>query len=203
MIRAYDEYYLDMARDKLGCMFELAVYIEHMDVDTFAERFLQSSLSKAIEKGDPVYLAGKSADELLALILHKEPEEHEMNMYASPEYWLGYQLAYIQWYLNKPFSEIIKAYKASQLLADYFPYHEMDETKIIELIKSHLNNECPLKTWRKKRNLSQSELSRISGVPLRTIKAYEQKKLDITKAQADTLYILSRTLDCSMEELIG
>lgn len=54
----------------------------------------------------------------------------------------------------------------------------------------------------KKRNLTQSELAEISGVSLRAIKAYEQGKLDISKAQGETLYKLSKTLDCAIEDLI-
>ena len=202
MIHAYDEYYLDMAQRKLGSMFEIAVYQEKLTVDGFAERFVQSPISKAIAEADPVYLAGKSANELLGLVLGKQVDETEQNMLASPEYWVGWVLAYSQWYLNKSFADIIKAYPCSKLLLNYFPYHEMDETATVELIQKNLPQGCPLKTWRKKRQLSQVELAKISRVPARTIKAYEQGKLDISKAQADTLYKLARTLDCTIEDLI-
>lgn len=202
MIHAYDEYYLDMSQRKLASMFELAVYQEKLTVDEFGEKFIQSSISKAFEEGDPVYLAGKSANELLGLVLGKQIEETEQNMLASPEYWVGWVLAYTQWYTCKTFAEIIKAYPCSKLLLNYFPYHEMDETETVELIKKQLSTESPLKSWRKKRKLSQSELAGISGVSLRAIKAYEQGKLDISKAQGETLYKLAKTLDCSIEDLI-
>lgn len=202
MIHAYDEYYLDMAQRKLASMFELAVYQEKLTVDEFGERFIQSSISKAFEKGDPVYLAGKSANELLGLVLDKQIEETEQNMLASPEYWVGWVLAYTQWYTCKTFAEIIKAYPCSKLLLNYFPYHEMDETETVALIQKQLSIESPLKSWRKKRKLSQTELAGISGVSLRAIKAYEQGKLDISKAQGETLYKLAKTLDCSIEYLI-
>lgn len=202
MIHAYDEYYLDMAQRKLASMFELAVYQEKLTVDEFGERFIKSSISKAFEEGDPVYLAGKSANELLELVLDKQIEETEQNMLASPEYWVGWVLAYTQWYTCKTFGEIIKAYPCSKLLLNYFPYHEMDETETVALIQKQLSTESPLKLWRKKRKLSQTELAGISGVSLRAIKAYEQGKLDIAKAQGETLYKLAKTLDCSIEDLI-
>ena len=202
MIHAYDEYYLSMGQQKLGSIVEIAVYQEKIAIDEIMDKFISSPISKAFESGDPVYLAGKSANELLGLVLEKEAKESEQNMFASPEYWVGWILAYTQWYLNKPFSEIIKAYPASKLLMNYFPYHEMDEKATVALIEKHLSQDVSLKIWRKKRRLSQSELAKISEVPLRTIKAYEQRKLDISKAQGDTLYKLARTLDCTMEELI-
>ena len=94
MIHAYDEYYLDMSQRKLASMFELAVYQEKLTVDEFGERFILSYISMAFEEGDPVYLAGKSANELLGLVLGKQIEETEQNMLASPEYWVGWVLAY-------------------------------------------------------------------------------------------------------------
>lgn len=202
MIHAYDEYYLDITQRKLGSMFEIAVYQEKLTVDEFAERFIKSYTSKAIEEGNPIYIAGKSANELLGLVLGEQVTESEQNMLASPEYWVGWILAYTQWYLNKSFADIIKAYPCSKLLLNYFPYHEMDESATVELIQKSMPHECTLKTWRKKWQLSQTELASISGVPVRTIKAYEQEKLDISKAQADTLYKLARTLNCTIENLI-
>lgn len=202
MIHAYNEYYLYMAQCKLASMFELAVYQENLTVDDFGEKFINSPLSKAFEEANPIYLAGKSANELLGLVLNKQIEETEQNMIASPEYWVGWVLAYTQWYTCKTFNEIISAYPCSKLLLNYFPYHEMDVTEIVKLIQSRLSTESSLKQLRKKRKLSQSELSKISGVSLRAIKAYEQGKLDISKAQGETLYKLAKTLDCSMEYLI-
>ncbi len=191
-----------MAQCKLASMFELAVYQENLTVDDFGEKFINSPLSKAFEEANPIYLAGKSANELLGLVLNKQIEETEQNMIASPEYWIGWVLAYTQWYTCKTFNEIISAYPCSKLLLNYFPYHEMDMTEIVKLIQSQLSTESSLKQVRKKRKLSQSELSKISGVSLRAIKAYEQGKLDIAKAQGETLYKLAKTLDCSMEDLI-
>lgn len=202
MIHAYNEYYLNMSQVKLALMFELAVYQEKMSIDEFAEKLIKSPICKAIENGDPIYIAGKSANELLGLVLNKSIEETEQNMIASPEYWVGYVLAYVQWYTCKSFAEIITSYPCSKLLLNYFPYHEMDIMDTVRLIQKHFSNQSSLKLWRTKRQLTQNELAKISEVSLRTIKAYEQGKLDISKAQGETLYKLSTTLDCSIEDLI-
>lgn len=202
MIHAYNEYYLDMTQTKLASMFELAVYQEKMSIDEFCEKLINSPICNAIENGNPIYIAGKSANELLGLILNKQIEETEQNMYASPEYWVGFVLAFTQWYTCKSFAEITKAYPCSKLILDYFPYHEMDIMDTVLLIQKYLSNKSSLKLWRKKRKLTQAELAGISGVSLRTIKAYEQTKLDISKAQGETLYKLAKVLDCSIEDLI-
>lgn len=202
MIHAYDEYYLSQTQHKLGVIFELAVNFEKMDIDEFAQIFLKSKVCKAFEKADPIYISGKSANELLGIILNKQPLEVEQGMSCPPEHWVGYVLAYAQWHFNKSFKEIIDAFPCSQLMMSYFPYHEMDITQTMELIKKKLPMTNSLKELRLKRGLSQTELAKISGVPLRSIKAYEQEATKIQKAQAETLYLLARALDCRIEELL-
>lgn len=202
MIHAYDEYYLNQTQHKLGVIFELAVNFEKLNIDDFANKFVESKISKAFEKADPIYVSGKSANELLGLILGKAPIEVEQGMSCPPEHWVGYVLAYAQWYFNISFKELIDKFPCSQLVMSYFPYHEMDITKTMELIEKKLQKINALKEMRLKRGLSQSELSKISKIPLRSIKAYEQGTSDLSKAQAETLYILARTLDCTIENLL-
>ena len=182
MIHAYNEQFLDIIQRKVSAMFELAVLEEHIEIDAFALKFLSSPVCRALETADPVYALGKSANELLALILDKEPLNIETSSYASPEYWVGWVLAYAQWYFNK--------------------YHEMDIMHSMDLIAQYLKPICPLKAIRNQRKLSQTQLANLSNVPLRTIKAYEQGTVDIAKAQAETLYSLAQTLHCTIEELI-
>ena len=201
MIHAYNEYYLELTQRKLGSMFEIAYFNQKLSVDEFAEKFIESKVCGAFEEADPIYVAGKSANELLGIVLSKEIE-YEQNMYASPEYWLGFALAYVQWHFNKPFKELIEKFPCSELLLCYFPYHEMDISHLIDMYKERFFFQTPLYTYRKKRELSQSELSKISEVSLRSIKAYEQEKLDISKASYETLYKLSKALSCSVENLV-
>lgn len=59
-----------------------------------------------------------------------------------------------------------------------------------------------LKEYRENNNLSQSKLSELSGVNLRTIQSYEGGLKDINKAQALTLYKLAKVLNCTIEELL-
>nr|DAE12293.1 MAG TPA: Helix-turn-helix XRE-family like protein [Myoviridae sp. ctQYc56] len=59
-----------------------------------------------------------------------------------------------------------------------------------------------LKEIRTQQGLSQSLLSKASGVSLRMLQKYEQGDRDIKKAQAETVYKLAKALNCKMEELI-
>lgn len=59
-----------------------------------------------------------------------------------------------------------------------------------------------LKEIRKSKNMTQSKLSEISGVNLRTLQDYEQGHKDINKAEAMTVYKLSVALNCGIWELL-
>ena len=52
------------------------------------------------------------------------------------------------------------------------------------------------------RGLSQSALSKMANVELRSIQMYEQRHNNINKAQAETLHKLSKVLGCNIEDLL-
>ena len=60
-----------------------------------------------------------------------------------------------------------------------------------------------LKFMREDRGMSQSELAKKSGVPLRAIQAYEQGYKDINKAQVVTVLQLAEALECDVYEIIN
>ena len=49
---------------------------------------------------------------------------------------------------------------------------------------------------------AQAKLAKLSGVTLRSIQMYEQRRKDINKACAETLYSISKVLGCTIEDLI-
>lgn len=202
MIHAYREQYAEIIQHKTAEMFELAVLNEKLDIDAFAESFANSIVANAFETMDPIYILGRSSNELIASILNKTPVDIYTAAYASPEYWVGWVLGYAQTTLKKSFKTLIKVFPCNELLEHYFPYHEMDINQILDVFKERLAKYSPLKERREAIGLSQSDLSLLADVPVRTIRAYEQNKLDIKKAQADTVVELARALSCSVDYLI-
>ena len=77
------------------------------------------------------------------------------------------------------------------------------DAKNEEVIKELFPNTSALKTLRKKRKLTQEQLAILSGVNIRTIRSYEQGTSELAKAQGETLLMLSKALNCSMEELLN
>ena len=202
MIHAYNEIYLNNVMKNLAALFDLAINAEGFDKNEFAKKFAQSHIASGIENGVPDILAGKSATELLIEITGRDSEYTNIPTDRTPEYWAGWVLAYAQWYLNKSFSDILSVMPFSRLLNMYYPYHESDEMKTIEVIQGLFPNTPALKTLRQKRKLTQEHLAILSGVNIRTIRSYEQGTNELAKAQGETLLMLAKALNCSVEDLI-
>lgn len=81
----------------------------------------------------------------------------------------------------------------------------MDISQFINTMEKFYNEatlETNLKRIRENRGISQSELSELAGVNLRSIQMYEQRVNNIDKAQGHTLYKISRVLGCNIEDLL-
>ncbi len=202
MVHAYDKIYLPVEQRKLGGMFQMAVMEEHMDIDEFMEKFISCGMARAFEIANPIYVLGKSVYELMEIVLQRKPAGGERPHVATPAYWVGWVLAYAQWHLNRTFKDITDKFPCSKLELCYFPYHEMDISRSLDLIKEKISYMHPLKAYRKKMRYTQEELARYSDVPVRNIRAYEQGTVDISTAQGKTLYRLAKALYCNMEDLI-
>ena len=203
MIHAYNNIYLNSVMHNLAALFDMAINAEGLDADQFSYMFATSSVASGIENGFPNMLAGKSATEMLMIILDKDVEYTTVPLDRTPQYWAGWILANAQWYLNKSFKEILDVMPFSSLVSMYYPYHEADEMKTIEIIQKYFPKTSSLKLLRQKRNLTQEQLALISGVNIRSIKSYEQGENDILKAQGESLLMLSKALGCTIEELLN
>ena len=181
-----------------------------MKADWVASIFLSSGYAEQFERGNPAILAGMSGIELARVVVEatykkKKLPEPRYSEGLSPEYWAGWALAEYQWYSGMRFKDIFERVKLSEIIPMYSVYHEMDISKFIETMDERCStalSECRLKKLRESRGLSQAELAKISGVSLRSIQMYEQRVNDIDKAQAQTIYKLSRVIGCSMEDLL-
>ena len=210
MIHAYQEIYLSKAQAVLGEAFDYAVNTCSISGENFIKQFIVSSVSKKMENGEPAYLAGKSGIELVKDIalettgkeLAEVPPDR---LDRSTEYWIGWAIAYYQWWSGKKYSIIFKAFTFDELQKMYYTLHEADISKFADIADERMKELYPetnLKRIRMTYGCTQADLAKKSGVSLRSIQMYEQRNKDINKANADTLYRISKVLGCSMEDLI-
>ncbi|MCD8005791.1 MAG: helix-turn-helix domain-containing protein [Oscillospiraceae bacterium] len=209
MTHAYSQLYLAKASAAVGNMLHDAVYEFGIDGGDFLGRFIQSGIAGEIESGNPKYIAGRSGLELCLEVIEKtsgkSPKVGLIESYdRSPEYWVGWMLTHYQWYSGRSFRSISDTVPYSELLGLYPTLHEAAIEKSYEVLDKHFKaGGSRLKSLRTRSGMTQKALSEASGVSINTIRAYEQKTKDISRAQTDIVIRLARALNCTPEELKG
>ena len=209
--RAYPKFYLNDAQQNLAVMFDYALRTLKYDGDQFFLYFIQSQVAEKFGHANPKYIAGLSGIELCQNVLSKI--DVTPNFPSNPrikqgkEFWLGWVLAYYQWYSGLKFSDLQEyGLIPSTILARYI-LHEADISKFVStankiILANKSASPTRLQKIRKARGLTQKELSELSGVSLRMIQLYEQRQNDINQASGQAINNLSRALCCNFYEIM-
>lgn len=207
---AYNETYLPQARETMGAMLDYAVWDCKMDIDLFFDLFLASGLADSFGSGDPAVVAGKSGPEIVWDVFavtgySDERPKPRYNLGRSKEYWTGWAMAHYQWRTAMPFREIAAHLPPSRIRSLYSPFHERDPRAFVEKFNSIYagsKETSNLKERREARRMTQRELAAASGVPLRTIQQYEQRRKDIRKAAVGQVLSIARAVGCRLEDIL-
>lgn len=212
MMHAYNKYYLDDVMLAMGAMFDYAVNACGQGVELFHFRFLASGVACQIEKRNPRYLSGLSGVEMAREVLCKTgsmvPATNDYVIdQGSTEFWTGWTLAYLQWYLNVSFSVLQqRGMGIAELYSNYGTLHEADLSKTVDIVRGRLvesfKNDNPLKTARKNAGLTQEELASLTGSSLSAIRAYEQGQLNISNAAAESVLKICQEIGCSLSSML-
>ena len=210
-IHAYQKFYLNDAQQNLAVMFDYALRTLKFDGDQFFLYFIQSEVADKFGHANPKYIAGMSGIELCQNVLTKIgnatkfPSEPKIKQ--GKEFWLGWVLAYYQWYSGLKFSDLQEyGLVPSEILARYI-LHEADISKFVSvankiILANKTASPTRLQKIRKAQGLTQKQLSELSGVSLRMIQLYEQRQNDINQASAQTINSLARALCCNFYEIM-
>ena len=209
-MRAYSELYLEAAQYSLGFMLEYAVYDVGLTLEDAWDRFIISGFAARFERGEPSVVVGRSGTELMYDVMIKtehgwEIVEVKCRSDRTPEFWVGWAVAYVQWFYACSFQKILSVMDADELIRAYTPYHEMDISQFVELIGNKLREDQAVPYIKRRRlqlGISQRELAERSEVPLRTIQQYEQRQKNINHARAGYLVALARALSCRESKLL-
>jgi len=202
MTRAYNQYYLEDAMQSLGAMLDYAVNTCGQELKTFYGCFLASGVGHEMACANPKYM-GMSGVELAMLSAELTgihlPYKDPLIDVGSPEYWTGWALAYISWYYGMDYTVLqSRGVSADVIYNAYTPFHEADLSNLVSYIDSILEKSNPLRMARTNAGLTQAQLARESGVPIRVIRSLEQGSRQIESAAAGTILHLSRALSCNL-----
>ena len=211
-MNAYNELYLDDAMQNLGDMVDYAVCDLGFDPDEFFGWFISSGIASRFEKGNPKYVGGMSGYELVDAVLRAtnvsyEKKEPSYSAFKGREYWAGWILAYYQWITNQRFEDMVKDGLTLSTVFSMYILHEADVSKFVEsanevIARNKENRKSKLSEVRKARGFTQQQLSDVSGVSVRMIQLYEQRRNDINKAQVNIVLSLAKSLGCDIEDLM-
>ena len=210
MTHAYQEIYLNKGQAALADAFDYAINTCKISGSNFINLFLSSTVSKRLENGEPAVIAGKSGIEIaIDIILETTGKIIDLgkpvSINRSIEYWIGWSIAYYQWYSSRKYSEIFEALSYDDFYKMHYTLHEADITKFCDIVDERIrkySTETNLKRIRILYGITQAQLAKSSNTSLRSIQMYEQRQKDINKASAETLYNISKVLGCSIEDLI-
>lgn len=207
MIRAYDIAYLDDAMASIGAMLDYAVNACGEPLELFWSRFLASGVASSLSRANPKYLAGMSGVELARTVALRSgdslPDAEPFIDIGSPEYWTGWAMTYIAWYLNVDFGSLASGgVGVMDLYKRYSTLHEADLSKAVHFAKGRLSKDNPLKRIRENSGLTQLQLATLSGNTLRSIRGYEQGQRTLENASTASVLALCRVLGCRTEDLL-
>lgn len=146
MAHPYDIDYLDDAQDIRGDMLDFAINTCKINADKFIVLFRNTSVANQFEKGNPKYIAGMNGCEVARDVMYRagipidDDIEDIMYLEKSPEYWGGWALCYYQWFTGYSFNEIFNAVPITKIIDMYYPYHEADITKFVEVMNQKMEN---------------------------------------------------------------
>ncbi len=137
-IKSYDEMYTEIVATNIGTMFEYANQLGY-DSNEYWDMFVNSYVTNQIEKGNPRFLAGFSAIDLLCMVVNKD-EILKIKPFYNPSrfYWAGWAIANYQNYRGITFSNLNKILPIDEVLALYDPLHEADITKFYDMVDERI-----------------------------------------------------------------
>ncbi len=214
---AYTEMYLSEAMYNMAEMLHYVDTSCNLDPERFLKMFRISGMACQWEKGNPVFLLGRSGTEMAMEILdscHYRIYENSNGEYSAPKldlhpgavYWAGWILAYYQWSRDESFNSIFRELSFKDLLAVYPAGHTASEERACELIDQRRKNRQQverLQTYRLAIGMTQSELAQKSGVNLRTLQEYETGRKRLELASAAKVIKLANVLQVPVRELIN
>lgn len=208
---AYSQLYLTDAMTNLGEMTEYAHYACGTDLDLLFSCFVISGYAGRLQVGDPEVVSGMSGTELYREIMNKCGMENGplppalVRFDTDVYYWIGYILAYFQWWSRQTFKNITDAFKADDFMRLYPILHTVSEERAAEELLELYRKRAQfnrLQEYRKRLGMTQAMLAKKAGVNLRTLQQYEVGDKDIAKASVGSVISLAKALHVDPESLI-
>lgn len=138
-------------------MFDFAVNTCHYSLEDTVRVFLDSGIAQEFGEGNPKFIAGRTGCELFwdclwELNIEEPPCPPAMYEDKTPEYWFGWAVAYYQWLRRIPFETIFAKISPRDIRNLYWPLHEADDRKFVEVLDEYCRKPQPSRIEREDQN---------------------------------------------------
>lgn len=213
MIPAYDETYLPDAMANLAGAFDYALNDCGLPVGLFMDFFATSEAAALFGRGTPKYVwhvrrgAGGRNHAANRLGAHSRYAASRTARRLNTRILGRMGTRILPMDQGVRFSDILDVLSLDDIVRLHPTLHEADESRFVDVYDeraahNRTEGDSRLHTIRVRAGLSQSGLARRSGVTLRSIQMYEQRRKDLGKAAVSTVLALARTLGCRIEDLL-
>ena len=185
--------YRERFKDYFGRIFYLSI-LSRLEFIVITDKLSDSYLLKSIERNDYSVIMNLTPEEMFTSIFNLEVTEDSFLKY-NDAYWCGYVYAELFYRVEKTFPYIFLVLPLDYLLSKYDVYHEMDISQIIDYFHKREDEETILTRLIKKRKITITELSELSGVPLQTLKKYKKSNEHIYGANFTTIKKIAAALE--------
>lgn len=155
----------------------------------------KSELIKEIETNNFSRINSKTPYEIFVEIFDKTYIKETSSNYFDRGYWCGRSYAQLFYEFNKSFSYIFLKLPLEKMMNMYDVYHELDISQLFDKFKIEMNSNSILDLLLKKHSISGIELSRKTGISIRTIEYYKKDDANIYSASFKILQRIVAVLD--------
>lgn len=196
-MRAYREENKEYVVNGFAAMMDFALRVKRRDAEEFIRSFVRGGVADGLGRAD-AFLIGLSGVELYEKVTGEKCFEEHILPEKSELLDKMRAVACFQFESGKSFKDIFRVLPVKKMLSESFSCTE----ELAELYeKSNKKRPTNLEYFRSEAGLSQSELAALSGVDIRSIQMYEQRRNDVSKAQYNILNALARALQCTVSDL--
>lgn len=199
----------------LAKAFEFADKYAPGGIERFYRQFCESKLAQSFDgphaepdidkSGVEIVLAASGEDATSNLDLMLASGRKLSPSLQKRGRWCGNVLALYQWETGTSFRSLAARLSADELLALFVTLGSSTPQQgaaAIEQLLLEKQGPTHLRIKRLASGYTQVQLAKTADVSLRAIQQYEQRRKDINRAQAGSLYRLAQVLGCTIEDLL-
>ncbi len=181
-------------KERLASFFEMCLSQEAIPIDLLEEKLAWAEPFQLLERGDATSLLTGTVSDLFHRVFQTR-ETPNQYLTDSRFYWAG------QIYATIFLEEGASLYRISLLLPlremkDLFlPYHEMDDTQIVQLYRKREKEKSVLEVLKKKSGLSYVEMVKKTEIPKTNLFRLKDNK-NLQRIGLDEANQLSQILHC-------